>query len=260
MRPPQSASTPDRSYPGSDLTRRSLRSIPDANGHARCQNCARHSFCAFSQGDVPALTTRRYRAGEFIIHQGDARPHLLLLCQGLCLITSLTEDGEEVVLHACGSTGILDLSGWLAGSMASSISARALVDSVVATIPSQELETWVRGDSTWTRALLRHIGWQMRMVEERLRWQSARDASARIMHGLLELLGILGVRAEKDVILPRSVSQAVLAQFLGLRRETLSRTLARMHRLRILKYQKGRITFPNPSQIALAMRRKFPTP
>lgn len=244
------------SQPGSQARSASL-SLPNL-----CPHCVKRQHCVLAQLDGPpdagsplSIEIKTYRAGKYVVRQGEPRTSLPMVCQGLIVVTTLTEAGDEVAIQGCGVGEFVGLTDWLRGQETYSISGRTLIETTVAFVKPEDLLRRVEMDPRLLTSLLRQIGFQLNALEHRLGRQTVLDASGRVVHSLLDLVRQLGITGEKDVALPIRLSRTVIAEFAGLRRETVSRVLTHLQKKRLLVQSNRHITIPYLSRLQKALHR-----
>lgn len=231
-----------------------------------CPYCVKQQQCFLTHldGRQDALTdagaplkveVKTYRAGKYVVRQGEPRTSLPMVCRGLIIITTLTEAGDEVVLQTCGVGEFVGLTDWLQGQETYSISGRALIEATVVSVKPEDLLRRVEMNPRFLTALLRQIGFQTSALEHRLGRQTVQDASGRVIYFLLDVVRQLGMTGEKDVVLPIRLPRTVIAEFAGLRRETVSRVLTHLQRKRLIVQSDRHITIPCVSRLHKALRR-----
>lgn len=63
------------------------------------------------------------------------------------------------------------------------------------------------------------------------------------------------MNGEKEVALPIKLTRTIIAEFAGLRRETVSRVLTQLQRKRLIRQHDRHIVIPSLSQLRKALRR-----
>lgn len=211
----------------------------------QCPRCLRQPFCivpALLDGKhrqaltdlLPSVELHRYRAGSYIFRQGDDLKVLPLICQGLASTSVLMETGEEVILSVIGAGTFIALPDWLQERREFSLSAQSLSDVTVVFIKHDELRSVIASQPKVRNVLLRQIGAQMKSLEHRLITLQGQKAHLRVLSCLIDLVHELGVPAPFNVTPPLRLSQTCLAQLTGLTRETVSRSLRKLQKDRLI--------------------------
>jgi CRP-like cAMP-binding protein len=214
-----------------------------------------HPEVSTSTGSPLKAEFKAFGMGDYVVRQGEPRTSLPVVCRGLVIVTTLTEAGDEVAFQACGLGEFVGLTDWLQGKETYSISGRALIESTVAFVKPEDLFDHAQTNREVLTALLEQIGFQTHALEHRLGWQTVLDASGRVVHSLLDLAGQLRVNGEKEVALPIKLTRTIIAEFAGLRRETVSRVLTQLQRKRLIRQHDRHIVIPSLSQLRKALRR-----
>jgi len=241
-----------------DSTSQSRRQnrLPSLRLDELCPHCSKQHHCILPPlaGSPLSIEMHTYQAKEYVVRQGEPRSSLPLVCCGLIMVTALTDVGDEMALQGYGVGEFIGLTDWLQGEEIYSISGRALIETTVGFIRPQDLLRHVQTNPKLLTTLLRQIGFQIRTLEHRVHLQTVQDASDRVIYVLLKLARQLAIPGEKDVALPTGLSRMVIAEFAGIRRETVSRVLAHLKKNRLIVESNRHITIPCLSRLQTASR------
>lgn len=221
-----------------------------------CPNCSSQHHCILPSlaGSPMSIEMHTYQAKEYVVRQGEPQPSLPLVCRGLIMVTALTDVGDEVALQGYGAGEFVGLTDWLQGEEFYSVSGQALIETTVGFIRPQDLLRYVQTDPELLTTLLRQIGFQIRSLERRAHLQAVQDASDRVIYVLLELVRQLAIPGEKNVALPTRLSRVVIAEFAGIRRETVSRVFVHLQKKQLIMQSNRHITIPCLNRLQSALR------
>lgn len=194
-----------------------------------------------------------YRAGDFIVHQGNAITHLEMICRGLAMQLSVDREGEESLVRMVGPGGFLCLSEWLQAKEAHSASVKAVTDVFVAGLNSEEARVCLLQDGTTIDVFLRQIGSDLQQLEVTAADLRSPHAPARVLQYLLQLAKWLHLADTQTVRFPVIIPRWVIAKATGLRPETVSRVMAQLLRKRLITYQERRIIIPNVGRLSTTL-------
>jgi CRP-like cAMP-binding protein len=201
------------------------------------------------------VAIRRFRAGASVIWQGDSRTTLPLVCRGLVVTSVLTEGGEDIARHVCGTGTFIGLMDWLLQRPAFSVSAEALVETTVALLRPDALLQAVEAEHGLLVTLLKQLGSQADSSERRFAAGRSHDANHRLLHCLLDLAQQLGFVDHGSFSLSAEVTHTRLAQLTGLARETVSRCLRKLARAGLIAHGDRGIVIPCVTRAKQALRK-----
>lgn len=216
------------------------KAIPRGTQYAQCVACPLQSHCPLptgANGSRGSSTTHviqtRYRAGQYIVNEGEPVTGLHVLCDGWATLTkNVGMEQDNCTLYVVGAGGLLDVNDNLAASPVYSGTAKSLTNSTVAFVKSDELARRLETDQTFSGKLLRLIAKQLRALEEQYIVHFSQNVAGRIIHVLLEFARPYGLERSKAVTLPMKLSRSSLADIVGTTPETVSRAISRLKQQR----------------------------
>jgi CRP-like cAMP-binding protein len=187
---------------------------------------------------------RVFAAGEDIIAQGDRTGGVKLLLEGFACRYKVLEDGRRQIVAYFVPGDLCDLRVFILKRMDHSIGAVAA--SRVATIAPHDILRLTNNFPNLTRAL-----WWSTLVEEAIAREwivnvGQRNAFERMGHLFCELLfrfRAVGLNQGNSCTLP--LTQAELAETLGLSSVHVNRTLQELRRQQLIVLEGGTLTIPN---------------
>lgn len=175
-------------------------------------------------------TTRHYRRGTYLFHQGDDSPEVFFLVSGRVEISSLSASGHRQ-LHTTldrpqffGELGVL-------GGMTRTAAALSLEESTVWVVPSRAFLDFLTEEPAASQALLRALARQVQSQEAFVEDLLYLDLKGRVAKRLLQLVApSLDELPEDGAVLPAVVTHADLASLCGGSRENVTRILSDFQR------------------------------
>lgn len=229
-----------------------------------CAGCDTAHICAVSAAEsTPGIANGRrpkqgvtmthYRAGDFIVHQGNHITHLEMICRGLAMQLSVDQQGEESLVRMIGPGGILCLSEWLQAKSTHSASVKAVTDVFVAGLNSEEARACLLRDATTIDIFLRQIGSDFQQLESTAASLRSPHAPMRVLQYLLQLASWLHLEDAPTLRFPVVIPRWVIAKATGLRPETVSRVMAQLSLKRLIAYHERRIIIPQWKRLSTAV-------
>ena len=186
---------------------------------------------------IGAIDIRSVRKGTIVNAPGATPPRFHLVLSGTLRAYQLIEDGRELLLDLIpegGFDGVLSVSGRHAHFT------EAHVDSTVAEIDRATLERLIACDPRVTSNLLELVADRLEARERQLEAVSLHDPDRQIARQLLALANTVGRRRGERIVLDSRITHQMLADMLGVRRETVTLHLIRLTRRGIVAVSGGR--------------------
>jgi CRP/FNR family transcriptional regulator/CRP/FNR family cyclic AMP-dependent transcriptional regulator len=195
-------------------------------------------------------TTRRYRRGTYLFHQGDPSPDVFFLIGGRVEISSLSASGHRQ-LHTTldqpqffGELGVL-------GNMPRTAAALALEESEVWRTDAEAFVTFLSEEPSAARAILRALARQVQSHEAFVEDLLYLDLKGRVAKRLLQLVSpSLDELPEDGAVVPAVVTHADLASLCGGSRENVTRILSDLQRRGLVERDGRRFVLRKISSLA----------
>lgn len=176
---------------------------------------------------------RRLAKGEVLFEQGDAGESLYAVIDGALEVSVLSGDGRKLALDMLTDGALFgEIALFDPGPRTATVT--ALRPSTVAGIRNRDMIAAIRTQPDLAADLMRLAGQRMRWMDQQISEQAFLPLNIRLARKVLHLLG--EGRADH---LP--MSQASLADFVGVSREAVSKTLADWKREDIVEISRGGI-------------------
>ncbi|MDE3042767.1 MAG: Crp/Fnr family transcriptional regulator [Nitrospirota bacterium] len=201
--------------------------------HRHCEalsGCFRGKLCEqlMNRPGRPAVK------GELVYGLGDAAQSVFFLRQGLVKLTSLTEDGRELILR-------LHQAGEVFGELCHCTGERreqavAMEDSEVVELSFDEFVAHLQGSRPAILLFLSNVAQQLSAAYEQIQTVSFSSTMERLVRTLGRLADEFGVPEGEWIRLTHYFRQDDLAQMIGARREVVSTLLNQLRVAGLITY------------------------
>jgi CRP-like cAMP-binding protein len=183
--------------------------------------------------------------GEVVLDYGDASDEVFFVAEGTMRVVIRSAAGDETILNDMVAG---DIFGELAAidGIRRSANVTALVRSRLCVVPGSAFIQMVLGHPAAGLRLMRMLAARLRMKDERMLEAKALPVRQRL---IAELLRLSRDRGNGERRLSPPPPQHVLAARIGLRRETVSRELAKLARAGLLTTSRGAIILHRPEEL-----------
>ena len=179
---------------------------------------------------VRVLQDRRYRPGQYLIHQDCAPEGLFVICEGRVRLARIAPDGREQVLQMAGPGELFNAEPLFDGGPTPA-SARAMSPVRALLLPSAVLVALIGTHPSIALLLLRELSARQRelvILIEDLHFRSVRARLARVL-----------LREARDGA--AAITQQELAERAGTVREIAGRTLRDMQQEGLVRLLRGQV-------------------
>jgi len=187
---------------------------------------------------------RHYASGEVLFHEGAGADGLHIIVNGQVKVCRYGPEGREHILHIfegvepCGEVAMFEGGTYPA-------TAEALAPSTTLFIARRDFLELAGKRPDLLMNMLAVLSRRLRRFVEMIDDLALKEVSTRLARHLLDLSQQAGGTLELEL----TTSKAMLAARLGAVAETLSRTLARMQRRRIIEVDGRRVRLRNPAAL-----------
>ena len=207
-------------------------------GHP-CQDCAIRPITICRRLDPDTLanlrslgTMQRLQAGQAVFHEGDEVKRVFMLANGSMKIYTLLADGRRQI------TGFMFAGDFLGISIDDeyAFTAEALVPSELWWFTRDAFERFVEANPKVERELYRLAAHELAAAQAQMVLLGRKTAAERVASFFLSLLERQElVRCEPMTQFDLPMSRLDIADYLGLTKETVSRMLAHLRSLRLIR-------------------------
>jgi len=202
------------------------------------QNPAAILFECMEQRFGKTCTQLKVKRNTVICNQGAKLSCLYLIQQGEVLLTRLSSDGRETLISILGPGDFFGESSLLSGTPIT-FSATTTRQSMLLQLPDRKFKQMLEEPEA-CRILLEAIARRCDDAWTQMEVLSCAHVRDKVRSGLLWLSGRIGVETHEGVRI--DLNQTQLARMVGCARETLSREVSELRRLRAIdvRHSNGR--------------------
>jgi CRP-like cAMP-binding protein len=176
--------------------------------------------------------------------EGEPATHLFVLLAGWVKISSVTRDGQEVVLALRGPGEIIgELAGEATGYRTSTVRTIGTVQSLI--IAHETFGAFLDAHPNAARAYRKTVTMRWNETAAVLLDRSTADGAQRVARLLIDLAARHGVARGDTVDIEMPITQDELASLAGVSRATMTRAFNQWRRRGIIRTGKGHITITN---------------
>ncbi len=188
---------------------------------------------------------RTVAPGETVVDAGDAAGEVFLVVEGAVRVVQRSATGHELILNDIGPGEIFGELAAIDG-VCRSANVTALLRSRLCAVPADAFMELVLQSPPVGRWLLQLLAARLRLKDLRSLEAASLPVGQRV---LAELLRLSRRRSNGDRVVSPPPLQEVLAARLGLRRETVSRELAKLARAGFVTVSRRSVVLHRPDEI-----------
>ena len=186
--------------------------------------------------DFPELKERHLARGDYLFHASGAFESLYAVRSGMLKVSVLTEDGREQITGFFLPGDLVGLDS--VGLHQHASSAGALDDTVVCELPFALLERHGQSVPRIQAALFRMLSGQIRREQSTLLLLGSLRAEERLAQFLIDLSERGQGEHSCGSAIGMPMTREEIGSYLGLKLETVSRTLSKLHREGVIEVVK----------------------
>jgi len=214
-----------------------------------CQARGRTEWCALTDEELKLVdkskVSRDYLPGEVIFHEADSCEGVHCIESGLVGVRKMNTNGQEILLRLCYAGDTLGYRSMLSGDDHNN-SAEALEPSVVCFIDAGTVRTLLTRNPALGLRFLNHAAADLSAAEDKVLQSTTLPVRARFAHLLLVLKDRYGVVGEDGALeLELPLSRQDMAAMIGIRPESMSRTIRSLENDDIARFSGRRVRIRN---------------
>lgn len=214
-----------------------------------CQTRGRTEWCVLTDDELKLVDkskmSRDYLPGEVVFHEADACQGVHCIESGLIGVRKMNANGQEILLRLCHPGDTLGYRSMLAGDDHNN-GAEALEPSTVCFIDAGTVRTLLSRNPSLGLRFLTHATKDLGAAEDKVLQSTTLPVRARFAHLLLVLkdrYGVVGADGAMDLELP--LSRQDMAAMIGIRPESMSRTIKSLEEDDIARFSGRRVHVRN---------------
>ncbi len=179
---------------------------------------------------------KTYKKGDVILMEEESGSALFVIVNGEVKVVRIGEDGREVILSILGASDIFGEMALLDGETRSA-SVVALDNAELFMIHRKDFLALLHEYPSIAISLLKHLTQRLRRADALIKSLSLKDAYHRVGYVLLQFADERGRIRQGKVEIDNLPVQQEIANMAGTTRETVSRTLSKMEKLKMLQVE-----------------------
>jgi CRP-like cAMP-binding protein len=183
---------------------------------------------------------RRFRANDVVLMEGDPSDHVHVLVAGWVRVSTIVEDGREVLFALRGPGEVLGelaaIHGW-----ARTASCRAIEACTVVQLTASQFLAVLRARPEIAIATIKTVAARLRNAESARVDSAAFDVSRRVAVHLVRMADEHGRSVPEGVVIEAALSQADIAAQVGAARRTVARALGVLRERGVVETGRRRI-------------------
>jgi len=208
-----------------------------------CQNkgCARKVpiFASLNNDEIADIIRMTahfdYGKGEFLCHEGDPASTLFIINEGKVKLSKYNKDGKEQILRILSNGSFFGEYYLLSEDEVCNFSAIAITDVKICTFEKKQLDRLLKNHPEVGLKLLKEVSARLIQMENLAGSLSSHDSASRVAYVLLDMASKYGVSTVEGLRIKTPLNREDLANYAGVTRETMSRTLSRFEKEGIVK-------------------------
>lgn len=177
-----------------------------------------------SWGSGAPRSVRQFAAHTHLFFEGDDKQHLFVITSGWVKLYRTLIDGQRQVVGFANAGSILGLES----DIEQANGCEAIIAVTAYTIPVGGISDLCRRDGAFAEQLLRQVGRQLGAAQAQLASVGTQSADQKLATFLTSIANLCGAEDGGEFDLP--MRRGDMAEFLGLRLETVSRKMSEFQR------------------------------
>jgi CRP-like cAMP-binding protein len=184
---------------------------------------------------------RRFRKGHALFHQGGSSDRVVVILGGRVKVSTLTEEGKEIVLAFRGPGDLLGELSAIDGEPRSA-TVEAVEDVEALAVPASDFRSYLIAHPEVALMLLQTLSRRLRDADRKRVEYGAHDTVGRVAARLVELAERYGEPVTRGIRIGLPLSQEELAGWTGASREAVSKALQTLRKVGWVLTERRRIT------------------
>lgn len=197
------------------------RNTPSNFSTALSNHVLFHNQPTFLEAVAPHTKIKMVQKDDMVLHHGDAASNLWLVLSGWVKLTRQTPDGKESIVGLCAEGDVFGEAALFAYANYPYHAEVLAADTQLAAIPAEIIRKLIAGNITFSNSMMALLNARTAQAQLKLEQMTTMSASQRLGCFLLRLCHTQA-NGSKTIQIP--VEKHILASYLGMKPETLSRS------------------------------------
>lgn len=202
------------------------------------------NFIAFFE-KFTKRTPHAIKKATVLFNEGDPLERLYCIKEGFVKLYRLSAEGRETTAYLFGPGNVLGLRANTSKDGAAKHNAEALTDLTILTMSRNEYFDALSKHPEFVIDLAYMFMLRLNYTEKRLEGFIAADTTSRIANFFSDCAVRFGKTKNGKVVLPLKLSHQRIAEFVGALRETVTISLQKLEKEKIIKNEKGSVIILN---------------
>ncbi len=194
---------------------------------------------------LAAAQRRSVERDEFLLRQGDPADRVYLLAQGRLRLSTVTPDGQEVIIRYVGPGEGFGVAAAL-NDMVYPVSIEAVEASLVLGWDRATFAQLMERHPRLAMQAMQTLAFRMREMQDRVRELQTERVERRIARALLRLVRQTGRKVEAGVLIDLPLTRQDLAEMTGTTLYTVSRVLSQWEQAGLVESGRERVLIRSP--------------
>lgn len=196
-------------------------------------------ICKYCQFDSLDGTLKSYKQDSMLFMENKTLSFVYLISEGYIKMVKYLENGDEKIIGVLGPGDYVSLLACLQEKISYPANAVALTEITVKEIHKEEVIKTYQKNDQFKHTCFQCAVTRSNLFQEYLIQSANIDVNERILNALQGLFDKFGTVNRSQRLLQLPFSKTVLANLIGIRRETLSRHLSELQEKKILSINKN---------------------
>jgi len=199
---------------------------------------------------VKFVKIQEFASRKVIFHKGDPGAQVYLIVSGRVKITTLSEDGKEIVFEILDAGAVFGEISLLDG-MERTATVTTMEKCRLLVLERRDFIPFLEQNPKVAIELLVTVCSRLRATDELIEDTLFRNLTARLAKKLLSLANSYGSKEPGGVLIHLKLSQQELGQLVGTSRESVNKQLRVWERMGLIGVEQRYITIHHPSELEL---------
>jgi len=184
---------------------------------------------------------RKIKKGTVLFNPGDPLQGVYFIEEGFIKLYEVSIDGKETIIYLTGPGNLLSLRAIIAKEQTAHQYTEAITDVTLYTMSMPELHQVLLDHPEHLIDLLHVLIDRLNHAERRVEGFISGDVTSRVAHFLYDAAIRFGQKKGDSISFPVALTHQRIADFVGSFRETVTLSLHRLEKERLIKLSRGKI-------------------